>query len=324
MQTSLNPESSGPGGGPVVPPPPPQKYLLNLVLFILTFFSTLYAGASLAGIDSFQEPGRLFSAGASFAVPLMAILLTHESGHYFFSRFHKVEASLPYFIPAPIGFGTFGAIIRMNAPIQDRRALLDIGTAGPLAGFLVSIPAVIIGFKFAQVVPSGSFEGINLGNSLAFAGLEKIFMGNLAEGQEILIHPIGFAGWIGLFITTLNLIPYGQLDGGHIIYALLGEKNHQLIGKIIVPVLFAMGFLGLLGSIEYYFENFDIYFNLGLKQFSGFITWFFWFLLLKIMGSNHPPVEEARVELSTGRKILGWATMFIFLLTFIPAPFQMK
>lgn len=262
----------------------------------------------------------MFFTGAPFAIPLMLILLTHESGHYFFSRFHKVDASLPYFIPAPVGLGTFGAIIKMKSPLRDRRALVDIGAAGPLAGFLVSISAVIIGFKFSQIVPSESAEGVALGNSLLFAGLEKLFMGDLSAGQEILIHPIGFAGWIGLFVTTLNLIPYGQLDGGHIIYALLGRRFHRVLGFIIIPVFLIMGILGLLGVLE----NILGFSALGLTKFSGFITWSFWSILMIVMGPSHPPVEEARVELSTGRKILGWVTMFIFLLTFIPAPFQMK
>jgi membrane-associated protease RseP (regulator of RpoE activity) len=305
MPQSLNPESSWPGGEKSEPPPPRQKYFLPLILFVLTFFSTLVAGAGLAGVDPFQEPARIFSAGASFAVPLMFILLTHEFGHYLFSRYHRVDASLPYFLPAPSMIGTFGAIIRMRSPLRDRRALVDIGTAGPLAGFLVSIPAVIIGFKFSQIVPSPSAEGVVLGNSLLFAGLEKIFMGNLQNGQEVLIHPIGFAGWIGLFVTTLNLIPYGQLDGGHISYALLGRRLHRILGVILLPVLVIMGILGL------------------MKIFGSEI-WLVWAVFLGFIGPSHPPMEEARAELSTGRKILGWATMFIFLLTFIPAPFQMK
>ena len=305
LPQSLNPESSWSGGEKAAPSPPRQKYLLNLILFVLTFFSTLVAGAGLAGVDPVQEPARIFSAGYPFAVPLMLILLTHESGHYLFSRFHKVDASLPYFLPAPSMIGTFGAIIRMRSPLRDRRALLDIGTAGPLAGFLVSIPAVIIGFKFSQIVPSESAEGVVLGNSLLFAGLEKFFMGSLPAGQEVLIHPIGFAGWIGLFVTTLNLIPYGQLDGGHIAYALLGRRLHRIIGIILLPVLFVMGVLGF------------------MKIF-GSELWLVWAVFLGLVGPGHPPVEEAGVELSTGRRILGWATMFIFVLTFIPAPFQMK
>jgi len=299
------PESSPPGEKGNNPSSRPRGYLLNLALLLLTFASTLFAGTGLAGIDPFQEPGRIFSAGAPFAITLMLILLTHELGHYLFSRYHRVDASLPYFLPAPSMIGTFGAIIRMRSPIRDRRALVDIGTAGPLAGFVVSIAAVIIGFQFSQAVPVESAEGVALGNSLLFAGLEKIFMGDLPGGQEILIHPIGFAGWIGLFVTTLNLIPYGQLDGGHIIYALLGRRMHRMIGMILLPVLFVMGILGMMKI-----------FGSGL--------WLVWAIFLGFIGPHHPPVEEARVELSAGRRILGWATMFIFLLTFIPNPFQIK
>ena len=212
---------------------------LHILLFILTFFSTLIAGAMFQkGIDIFKEPLRIYE-GLPFSLSLMTILLGHELSHYFASKKHHTEATLPYFIPAPITLiGTFGAFIKMKSPIQTRSALIDIGASGPIAGFILSVIASIIGLSYSTVVAATDTKGaLGLGNSVLFSLLTHTIIGVTPDSQDILLHPIAFAGWIGLFVTALNLIPVGQLDGGHIVYAFIGER-HRLVSKVIVGVLF--------------------------------------------------------------------------------------
>lgn len=279
---------------------PPRKggYTLNMILFIVTSFTTLIAGSLQAGVNPINEPLRILE-GAPFAFTLMLILLTHELGHYLTSRYHRVDASLPYFIPAPNFIGTFGAIIKMRSRLRNRRALIDIGTAGPLAGFLLSIPAVVIGYRLSTVWEEPVEQGLVLGNSLLLKMLETIMIGPLAENQSLVLHPVAFAGWIGLFVTMLNLIPFGQLDGGHITYALLGKRRHWIIGIMTVPLLLFLGY------------------------FTGSTIWIVWGVLLFVIRPYHPPVVEAEPGLSPGRVALGWATIVIFIITFIPAPFRL-
>ncbi len=200
---------------------------LNILLFVLTFISTLIVGAMHDGVDVVAEPLKVYK-GLPFSVTLLLILLFHEFSHYIASKKHGIEASLPYFIPAPTLFGTFGAVIRMKAPITTKNALIDIGASGPIAGFIISVIASIIGLSFSKVMPiPDAANFISLGDSLLFKGLSRIILGSVPDNYDVFLHPVALAGWIGFFVTSLNLIPIGQLDGGHILYALLGKNTQQ-------------------------------------------------------------------------------------------------
>lgn len=270
---------------------------LHVSLFVLTILSTLLVGAVQTGADLIKEPLKIYK-GIPFSLTLMIILLSHELSHYFSSRRHGVEATLPYFIPAPTIFGTFGAFIKMKSPIVTRKALIDIGASGPIAGFIISVIATIIGLNMSEIVSSAQAKGaLNLGDSLLFSLLAKIVLGVTPSDSDILLSPVAFAGWIGLFVTSMNLIPVGQLDGGHIAYALFGEKHIRLSFMLIfVMILF------------------------GLFLWEG---WFVWAVLLLILGMKHPPVIYWEVPLDSKRKFIGWLALVIFILTFIPTPFQL-
>jgi membrane-associated protease RseP (regulator of RpoE activity) len=269
---------------------------LHLILFILTILSTLIVGAMQTGTDLLKEPGKIYT-GIPFSLTLMLILLSHELSHYFASKWHGVKATLPYFIPAPTIIGTFGAFIRMKSPIVTRRALIDIGASGPIAGFIISLVAAVLGLYLSKIVPVSRTDGaLNLGDSMLFSSLSRIILGAMPSGSDILLNPIAFAGWIGLFVTSINLIPVGQLDGGHIAYALMGEKHiHLSMSLILIMIL------------------------LGLFSWEG---WFVWAALLMILGLRHPPVLYWEVPLDRRRRGIGWLSLVIFILTFIPVPFK--
>ena len=272
------------------------KLLVPLILFILTVFTTIIAGALQKGVNPFQEPLRLVE-GIPFSLTLLTILLTHELGHFFASRAHGVQASLPYFIPAPPPFlaGTFGAVIKTRSPIMDKRALLDIGATGPLAGFITSIVVTVIGLNFSTIITiPEEKEVLGLGSSLIFSLLSYFVIGPVPEGQDILLHPIAFAGWIGFFITSLNLLPIGQLDGGHIVYAVFGIW-HRLISIIMILILTVFGIFTWQG-------------------------WLFWAILVTLLGIKHPSLMDGQIALDRRRKIIGWLSLAVFVLTFIPLP----
>jgi len=269
---------------------------LHIVLFILTMLSTLFVGAMQTGADILKEPGKIYY-GLPFALTLMIILLTHELSHYFASKKHGVNATLPYFIPAPTIIGTFGAFIKMKSPIVTRKALIDIGASGPIAGFIVSVIAVMIGLHLSEIVPVSQTKGaLTLGDSFLFSFLAQAVMGVTPADSDILLNPVAFAGWIGLFVTSINLIPVGQLDGGHIAFALLGEKQTRL-SFILVLVMTVLGVLLWEG-------------------------WIIWAVLLLVLGLRHPPVISWEVPLDKRRKVIGWLAFVIFILTFIPVPFK--
>jgi membrane-associated protease RseP (regulator of RpoE activity) len=267
---------------------------LNIVLFILTFISTLTVGAMHEGVNVIEEPFKVYK-GLPFSIALLLILLFHEFSHYLASKKHRIEASLPYFIPAPTLFGTFGAVIKMKSPITTKNALIDIGASGPIAGFIISVIATIIGLSFSRIMPAHDIANvISLGDSLLFKGLTRVILGAVPDNQDVYLHPVALAGWIGFFVTSLNLIPIGQLDGGHILYALLGDK-HAVISKLLVGVMFIMGFLLWDG-------------------------WIIWGVLLIILGFKHPPIVYSEIPLDPKRKIIGWISLAIFVLTFTPVP----
>ena len=272
---------------------------LNILLFFLTFVSTLIVGAMHEGVDVITEPLKVYK-GLPFSVALLLILLFHEFSHYIASKKHGIEASLPYFIPVPPPlsiFGTFGAVIRMKAPITTKNALIDIGASGPIAGFIISVIATIIGLSFSKIMPSPtSVDGIFLhfGDSLLFKGLITAVLGTVPDNYDVFLHPVAFAGWIGFFVTSINLIPVGQLDGGHILYALAGDK-HTIFSKLLIGVMFIM----------------------GIFLWEG---WIIWGVLLIILGFRHPPIVYSGMPLDPKRKIIGWISLIIFILTFTPVP----
>lgn len=273
-----------------------KKYLMPLFLFIATIFTTLFAGALQQGINLFNEPFRLWE-GYPFSISIMTILLGHEMGHYFASKAHRTKATLPYFIPAPSIIGTFGAFIKMKSPIFTRRALIDIGATGPLVGFILSLIACIIGLKLSKITPLTPSEDVfMLGDSILFSLLVKFILGNVPEGHDVILHSVAFAGWIGLFVTSMNLLPVGQLDGGHISYALFG-RLHFYISRIMLFVVAVLG-------VFYWYG------------------WLVWVLLLLFLGVDHPPILVWESQLPLSRRIVGTLSFIIFLLTFTPAPFK--
>lgn len=268
---------------------------LHIILFILTIISTILAGTLQKGINPLSEPWRVYE-GIPFSFTLMLILLSHELSHYFASRAHNTHATLPYFIPAPSIIGTFGAFIKMKSPIITRRALIDIGASGPIAGFIISFFASTIGLYFSEIIKTDGSSALTLGDSILFSTLSRLIIGIPPSGYDVLLHPVAFAGWIGFFVTALNLIPVGQLDGGHIAYALLGGLHRH----------FSIALVGILAI-------------LGIFYWEG---WGIWAILLLILGLKHPPVLYWESPLDPKRKLISFISLAIFVLTFIPTPFR--
>ena len=306
-----------------------ERWLLHLVLFTLTVICALGAGAVLAGSWTPAEPPGLVGvviggvrffeqltgpgwrdliAGWSFAVPLLAILLVHELGHYFAARRYGIDASPPYFLPVPPNLspiGSLGAYIRLRSPVLDRRQLLDVGAAGPLAGFVVTIGVLAWGLHTSQPVEATlgagrSFillggERIGLGDSLLVAGLRALL---LPEAETVHLSLPAFAGWVGAFITGLNLLPLSQLDGGHVLYGLLGRRQS------------AVGLVTLLALI-------------GLAQLSW--NWYVWVAVALFVGRGgwtHPSVLAPGRPVPRGRRWIGWVSVGVFIVTFVPVPFM--
>lgn len=266
-----------------------------ILLFLATFASTLAAGSYLAGGNPLARPGDLL-LGLMFNVPLLSILGVHELGHYTAARMHRVDVTPPFFLPAPSFIGTFGAFIRIRSPLPTRNALFDVGVAGPLAGAVVAIPVLMIGLGMSEIRPAALTGGVPLGESLIFKAAARAVLGAVPEGFDVVLHPVAFAGWIGLFVTMLNLIPAGQLDGGHIAYAVFGDRYAE-IARLVPYALLLMGIL-----------------------WSG---WFVWSVLLFLLGTRHPRPLEDDLPLSPRRRLLGGGAGLLFLLCFSPNPFPM-
>ena len=274
--------------------------LVNWLLFGLTVITTTWAGAAHQGVDLIREPGR-FAVGLPYSLALLAILGIHELGHYFTARRHGIRVTPPYFIPVPFALGTFGAFIQMRSPVENRRALFDVAVAGPLAGLVVAIPALLIGLKFSQVVPGdvpadSMHAGTSVGSSLLFALLAKLSIGDtLQSGHVIRLSALAFAGWLGLFITALNLLPIGQLDGGHIAHALFGRRAGDTVGTV------AMWSLLLLAIFVW----------------PGLTLWAV--VVFFLAGRTVPPLNDL-TPLTPGRRWLGFATFVILGLILAPLP----
>lgn len=280
------------------PPLERPKVMLPAALFVATVLTTVIAGALYQGADIFNDPYQLM-AGVPFSASLLLILGTHELGHYIASRRHGVLTTLPLFIPGPPFppmIGTFGAVIRIKSPITTKRALVEIGAAGPLTGFIVALFVSAYGLRLSEVVPKEALSGsLGLGDSLIFEALAYLAIGKLPEGADIFLHPVAFAGWIGMFVTAMNLLPIGQLDGGHIVYAILGHR-HRVFSIAIIGVLIV----------------------LGVTSWPG---WFIWAALISVIGLWHPPVEDFGEVLDARRKAIVLSSAAVFVLTFMPSPF---
>jgi len=273
-----------------------REYTIPIILFVVTLFTTTAAGMLMMNPDRISWSN--FTRGFAFSLPLLLILGSHELGHFFAAKSHKISATLPYFIPFPSLIGTFGAIIKIRSPILDRRALLDVGLAGPLVGFAFALPITAVGLSLSEIVPTSYAArcGIRLGDSLLLLILIHLVGRAAPVGFDLMLHPMGFAGWIGLWVTSINLIPIGQLDGGHILYALLGEKQER-----------------------YSWAFFILLIILGLF----WVGWFIWALLIYfVVRIKHPTPLYPYIQLDRKRKIAGVIAILIFALTFTPVPFK--
>jgi len=257
-----------------------RRYTLHIVLFILTVASTLIVG------------------GPAYSFTIILILLGHEMGHYLMSQRHQIRATLPFFLPLPLPpFGTLGAVIRMESSISSRKALFDTGVAGPFTSLILSIPAIVIGLNLSKVIPASHIKGemIRLGDPLLFTFIQHLVMRNVPSNYEIVLHPIAYAGWVGLFVTALNLLPVGQLDGGHIAYALFGRRSRA----IFLITIAVMAFI-------------TIFYNPG---------WLLLVILFIIFGFRHPSPLDDQTPLDGKRKFLGGLAFLAFILSFTPTPF---
>jgi membrane-associated protease RseP (regulator of RpoE activity) len=291
-----------------------KSLVIAILLFILTLISTLAVGAQYAAsYASGQSPDfdELFSmynallthpqmllAGAPFAFTLIGILLAHELGHFFACRYYGISASYPYFIPAPTLIGTLGAFIRIRSPIYNRKALFDVGLAGPVVGFLFAVPALAIAIFYSRIVPHSDLHAsVVFGQPLVMRLLIAVLRPGVAPG-DLLLHPVGRAAWVGLFATALNLLPGGQLDGGHILYS-VASKYHKKITLAVALLLVPLG----------------VFFWNG---------WILWAVLLLAIGFRHPPLLNRWEKLD--RRRLAWAGIaaLIFLLCFMPMPVMIR
>ena len=251
-------------------------------MFILTLLTTYLVG------------------GFWYSVCLMSILTAHEMGHYLTSVKYGVQATPPFFIPFPLPpFGTFGAVIKMKSPMRNRKVLFDIGFLGPLFGLVFSVPVIAVGLKLSKIVDVGQLNSPNfmsLGDSFLFSAIQYLVLGPIPEGKDVLLHPVAFAGWVGLFVTALNLLPIGQLDGGHVVYAVFGKERAEKIFKLVVAAMAVI----------------ILFLNPG---------WLLLMVLILLFGFKHPPPLDDKTPLDDTRKIIGILTLVFFVLSFTPVPF---
>jgi membrane-associated protease RseP (regulator of RpoE activity) len=287
--------------------PTVERYWFYALLFVVTLLTTTMVGAAMQ-IDfnrnlpfdiehsfdmylwTWHHPSLLLQ-GLPFSLTLLTILMAHELGHYFAAIYHRVDSSLPYFLPSPF-LGTFGAFIRVRSPIYTKRVLFDIGVAGPIAGFVFLLPALSIGLAFSKVMPHIAHQGSLLfGTPLLQRLLElAIFPGT--QSSDIYLHPVARAAWVGMFATSMNLLPIGQLDGGHILYSFFPQR-HKLMSKLLCIAMLPLG---------YYWHG-----------------WLLWAVILFWLGRRHPMIYDP-TEMSAGRRKLAWVALAIFVLCFMYAP----
>jgi len=292
---------------------PNRRIWLNIILFVATVLSTFFVGITWSlsfkyadvisqspqidlNVKIFEDP-QIISLSIVYAFVLIGILLGHELGHFLTCQYYKINASLPYFIPAPTLIGTLGAFIKIKSPITRKQQLFDIGVAGPLVGFILSVPTLIYGLSLSRAVPAiPREESLIFGEPLILKIVGSMIFKNIPPDFDVILHPVAFAGWVGIFVTALNLFPIGQLDGGHISYALLGPKSRNL-AKLFLGIFIFLG----------------IFFWIG---------WFIWVFIILLLGLRHPRVVDEGTPLSPRRKLLGFVVFIIFILSFIPDPIK--
>lgn len=286
-------------GLPHVFNPPASNWVINLVLFIVTVISTMFV-AALGETSDFGTALSQIWLGIPFSLSIMVILGAHELGHYFAARYHNVPVTLPYFIPMPFSIiGTMGAFIQLKAPVKNKRALFDVGAAGPLAGLVFAIPILLYGLSTSPVGPLPATGYMLEGNSILYAAAKILVLGQMlpANGLDVSLNQVAWAGWVGLLVTGLNLIPVGQLDGGHVAYVLFGKRARQFFW----PVIIALAILTLI---------------------TGATMWLFWIFLLFFFGRAYAEPLDDVTPLDPRRRALAIFTLVLFFLVFIPIPFQ--
>jgi membrane-associated protease RseP (regulator of RpoE activity) len=325
-------DGARPSYGESLAPLPKYDWRVNAGLFLLTVLSVFVAGelyVEPSNAESFREliseliaRGTRVWVGWTFALPLLAILLAHEFGHWFAARIHRVPSSLPYFLPLPLisPFGTMGAVIAMPRRIRSRNALLDIGAAGPIAGLVVAIPVLIVGLSLSEVRPHGPSPYWQEGQSILYWALKRAVLGPIPPGHDVFLHPTALAGWAGLLVTMINLLPWGQLDGGHVAYALFGAKQNRYarVLRLALLLLFLYNLVKFLLPVE-----------LGQSKMTtgeaitNSLFWLVWFVFLGGIArlshsDDHPPTDPS--TLSKGRRIVAVLTLTLFVLLFMPTP----
>jgi membrane-associated protease RseP (regulator of RpoE activity) len=346
MDSTYTPPDSLPAE---LPPIRLKTYLLHLFLFLLTVMTTTISGTTWAGKD-FTEILN-WQYGLTYSLLLMAFLTAHEFGHYFAARYHKVDASLPFFLPMPIPilspFGTFGAYIKTRTPIMSRKALFDIGTAGPLAGFVVCFIILIIGFltlppkEFLYTIHpelllhggEPAVYGLHFGSTMLYDAMASLLVpagAYLPPMNEMYHYPFLCVGWFGMFVTALNMLPMGQLDGGHVVYAMFG-KRQKIISRVFWWILLIIGIAFVIEYLVYNLEVMVLNYaptsrlidtiewikTHGAWYFKGWNGWLFWVVITRfLMKLEHPPIRTGARKIGTPRMILGWITILIFILSF--------
>lgn len=287
-------------GLPIVFQPDDSRKWINLVLLVVTVLSTLFVGA----LYSATSPNEIWYIwrGWPFALSIMGILGAHEMGHYLAARHHNVPVTLPYFIPMPLSaIGTLGAFIRLKAPVNNRRALLDVGAAGPLAGLVVALPVLVYGLATSELVtlpPNAMLEG----NSILYLLTKYAIFGQIlpSDGIDVQLNQVAWAGWVGLLVTGINLIPLGQLDGGHIALTLFGNRARLLFWPIIGALLLVTAYSFINGTPAF--------------------TWLLWIGLLTLMGRTYAEPLDNVTPLDPKRRVLAACTLLLFVLVFVPLP----
>lgn len=305
-----------------LPPEPRSPRLwLHFLLFGLTLVSMQVTSMMInEGAD--RPAGQTLMRFAAYqALPLLGILLVHELGHYIASRIHRVPASPPYFLPLPFVslFGTLGALITMNDRIRSRKALLDIGAAGPIAGMIVAIPVLCLGLSMSTIEPRSTTLYTQEGQSILYWLMKRLVLGEIPPDKDVFLHPMAFAGWGGFFLTMINLLPWGQLDGGHIAYALLGNRQHRIATWVRrgLLVAFAYNLYALVLPVLLHRSTQSLGMAIGNSMF-----WLVWYgitgAMSRFAGADHPPFEPA--PLSFGRKVIAVSCLALFVLLFLPTP----
>jgi membrane-associated protease RseP (regulator of RpoE activity) len=303
------PDGPSAGAFSMAPSPYRPNWWLHATLFVLTFLSTTLVGGLVWGGLPLEMAGlslpalltdpRVYIAGLKFSLPLLTILGCHELGHYMAARHHGLTATPPFFIPFPIpflGIGTLGAVIRIKDPIRDKKQLLDVGAAGPVAGFAALLPFLAYGIVASEIGDSPT-EGayLEFGEPLIYRILEVALRPGLGDDMTLWLHPTGVAAWFGILVTLLNMLPFAQLDGGHVLYSLFGRLHRALVW----PMLGALAGLGFVWP-----------------------GWWLWVVIALILRPQHPRLWDEDLPLDPRRRMVGWIAIAIFVLCFVAEPIR--